>query len=130
MPKKKGSIFDQPKGEKEEFIDEPNEFLEDKEHPGTAEDFTTKLQVGDKETDIYTEEGREELEEDEGEIAPWEEGFAKGAEGTEGGHCAHCHKPLGDREEGVIERKIKGEETLFFCSDKCASAGAVTNKKK
>ena len=77
MPKKKGSIFDQPKGEKEEFIDEPNEFLEDKEHPGTAEDFTTKLQVGDKETDIYTEEGREELEEDEGEIAPWEEGFAK-----------------------------------------------------
>jgi hypothetical protein len=126
MPKKKGSIFDQPKGE-EEFIDEPEEFLEGEEHPETPEDFTVKMQVGDKEADVYTEEGREELEEDEGEIAPWEEGFAEGAEGTEGGHCAHCHKPLGDRGE-VIEKKQKGEETLFFCSDKCASAGVVKKK--
>jgi len=124
MPKKKGSIFDQPKGEKAEIIAEPNEFLEGEEHPETPENFTVKMQVGDKEADVYTEEGREELEEDEGEIAPWEEGFAAGAEGTEGGHCAHCHKPLGDREEGVIERKMK-DETLFFCSDKCAAAGAI-----
>jgi ribosomal protein L24E len=128
MPKKKGSIFDKPKDE-EELIGEPNEFLESEEHPETPDNFTIKLQVGDKETDIYTEEGREELEENEGEIAPWEEGFAAGAEGTEGGHCAHCHKPLGDREEGVIEKKRKGEETLFFCSEKCASAGAIKKKE-
>jgi hypothetical protein len=127
MSKKKGSIFEKDK--ESEFIDEPEEFLEGEEHPETPENFTVKMQVGDKEADIYTEEGREELEEDEGEIAPWEEGFAEGAEGTEGGHCAHCHKPLGDREEGVIEKKQKGEETLFFCSEKCASAG-VSRKKE
>ncbi|MEM3153965.1 MAG: hypothetical protein QW165_00150 [Candidatus Woesearchaeota archaeon] len=124
MPKKKGSIFEKDK--ESEFEDEPNEFLEGDEHPETPDDFTVKMQVGEKEADIYTEEGREELE-DEGEIAPWEEGFAEGAEGAEGGHCAHCHKPLGDREEGVIERKQK-DVTLFFCSEKCAAGGAVRKK--
>jgi len=125
MPKKKGSIFEKDK--KSEFVDEPEEFLEAEEHLGSHEAAEIKIQIGDKEADVYTEEGEEELTE-EAEIAPWEEGFSKGAELVEGGHCAHCHKPLGDREEGVIEREYKGE-TLFFCSEKCAEAGATKKKE-
>ena len=126
MPKKKGSIFDQPKGEKEEFVDEPDEVLEPEEHKESHAETEIKIHIGDKEADIYTEEGREELEEDEGEIAPWEEAFSEGAQGTEGGHCAHCHKPLGDRGE-VIEKTLGGQH-IFFCSEKCANGGVVKKK--
>jgi len=124
MPKKKGNIFEKDK--KSEFEDEPEEFLEPDEQ-GSHEDAEFKIHVGNKEADVYTEEGQDELSED-AEIAPWEEGFSRGAELIEGGHCAHCHKPLGDREEDVYEKEYKGE-TLLFCSEKCASAGAVKKKK-
>lgn len=125
MPKKKGSIFEKDK--KSEFVDEPEEFLETEEHAGSHEEAEFKIHVGEKEADVYTEEGQDELTEDEGGIAPWEEGFSRGAELVEGGHCAHCHKPLGDREEDVFEKEYKGE-TLLFCSEKCANAGAVKKK--
>ena len=127
MPKKKGTIF--AKEKKSEFEDEPEEFLEGDEHAGSHEDAEFKIHAGDQEADVYTEEGRDELTEDEGEMAPWEEGFSEGAEAYEGAHCAHCHKPIGDREENVFEREVKGE-TLLFCSEKCASAGAVKKKKE
>jgi len=125
MPKKKGNIFEKDK--ESEFSDEPEEFLESEEHADSHEAAEIKIHVGDKEADVYTEEGREELTVDEGEIAPWEEGFAEGAQGVEGGHCAHCHKPIGDREEGVIESEFKGK-TMYFCSQKCARAGPSGRK--
>jgi len=124
MPEKKGSIFEKDK--EKEFVDEPEEFLEPEEHSGTHEDVEVKIHIGDKEADVYTEEGREELTEDEGELAPWEEAFSKGAEGKESGNCAHCNKPLGDRKE-VIEKEVKGE-TVFFCSEKCANSGVMPRK--
>lgn len=121
MPKKKGSIFEKDK--ESEFKDEPEEFLESEEHAGTHEEAEIKIHVGDKEADVYTEEGREELTVDEGQIAPWEEGFAAGAEDKgEGAACAHCGKGLGDREENIIEREYKGK-LMLFCSEKCAKAG-------
>ncbi len=126
MPKKKGSIFEKDKDS--ELVDEPEEFLEDEEHAGTHENVEVKFHVGDKEADVYTEEGREELTEDEGEISPLEEGFSEGAEGSESAHCENCDKPIGDREENVIEREIKGKLTLF-CSEKCAKAGVVKKKE-
>lgn len=105
----------------EEFVGEPNEFLESEEHSDTHLEHSTKINAGEQDADIYTEEGREELEEAD-EIEPWEEGFSEGAEGSETAVCAHCGAPLGDREEGVIEKEISGDH-LLFCSDKCASAG-------
>jgi len=118
---KKGSIFEESR--ETEVSGEPEEFLEPEEHTETHEEAEIKVHVGEKEADVYTEEGREHLTEDEGEIAPWEEGFSKGAAGKGGdGNCSHCGKVLGDREEGVIEREFSGKKMLF-CSDKCAGAG-------
>jgi hypothetical protein len=125
MPKKKGSIFEKDKDS--EFVDEPEEFLEDEEHAGSHEDVEVKIHVGEKEADVYTEEGREELAVDEGEIAPWEEGFSEGAAGSESAHCEHCDKPIGDREENVFEREVGGK-LMLFCSEKCAKAGVLKKK--
>ena len=105
----------------EELVGEPNEFLETEEHADTHLEHSTKISAGEQDADVYTEEGREELEES-GEISPLEEGFSEGAEGPKTAICAHCGAPLGDREESVIEREISGEQ-LLFCSDKCAGAG-------
>ncbi len=122
MPKKKGSIFEKDKDS--EFVDEPEEFLEPEEHAETHDEAKIKISIGDKEADVYTAEGREELTVDGDEIAPWEEGFAEGAAGSESAHCENCDKTLGDREESIIEREVKGK-ILLFCSEKCAKAGAV-----
>ncbi|MBI2548448.1 hypothetical protein HYW21_03790 [Candidatus Woesearchaeota archaeon] len=79
-------------------------------------------ELADDDEDIYTEEGIEELEEDD-ELSPQEAGFMEGAKGKGNlGDCAACGKPLGDREERVYERKWHG--TLYrFCSKKCAEKG-------
>ncbi|HLF54164.1 MAG TPA: hypothetical protein VI612_00400 [Candidatus Nanoarchaeia archaeon] len=119
MPKKKGSIFDKDKNS--EFVDEPEEFLEPEEHSDSHAEHETKIHAGEQEADVYTEEGREELTVDEGEIAPWEEGFSEGAEGSESGTCAHCGKPLGDRDE-VFEAEFRSK-LFLFCSEKCAKSG-------
>ncbi len=109
--------------DEEEFAeDEEPEFLEPEEHEESHAEHSMKLQVGDEEEDVYTEEGREELLEDD-EIEPWEEGFSEGAEERgELGACAHCGKPLGDREENVFEKEYD-DELMFFCSEKCAKSG-------
>lgn len=82
-----------------------------------------KMEEDDEDNeDIYTEEGIEELEEDD-ELSPREAGFMEGATGKGNlGDCSACGKPLGDREEQVFERKWHG--TLYrFCSKKCAEKG-------
>lgn len=98
--------------EKNEFLDEPEE------HEGRHEEEELKMHRGIKTADVYTKEGREELAEDEGELAPWEEGFAEGAEKGAYGDCEHCGTPLGDRGE-IIEKEI-GDEVKWFCSERCA----------
>ncbi len=105
-----------------EIVEEPEQFLEPEEHE-TAEEHELKIHAGEQDADVYTEVGREELTIDEEEIEPWEEGFAKGASGSgHEGMCAHCGKPLGDREE-VVEREYRGE-VMLFCSEMCAESGA------
>lgn len=99
-----------------------HQFLEPEEHEDSHTEHRLKIRIGEQEEDVYTEEGREELLAT-GQIEPWEEGFAEGAEQKgELGTCAHCKKPLGDREEGVVEKKYN-DELMFFCSEKCAQAG-------
>lgn len=69
------------------------------------------------EEEIYSEEGREALVDDD-EIEPWEEGFMEGAEsGGKGAKCRKCGKILEEMDD-VIEKEIDGE-IYRFCSDEC-----------
>jgi len=70
----------------------------------------------EKEKDVYSEEGREKLEED-AEISPREEGFMKGyEEDSKMTMCQNCNKVL---ERDVVEKEIDGE-IYRFCCDRCA----------
>ncbi|MBI4141662.1 hypothetical protein HY484_01930 [Candidatus Woesearchaeota archaeon] len=125
MPKKKQTIFEGNLA-RHEIDAEPEEFLESEEHEGTHDEEELKIHTGQKEADIYTEEGREELTEDD-EMEPWEEGFAEGATGRgQKAHCPVCGKILSQDESEIVEREYRGE-TYWFCSDKCAKTGV---KKK
>ncbi|MEM4264070.1 MAG: hypothetical protein QW666_04240 [Candidatus Woesearchaeota archaeon] len=119
---KKQSVIKSDDVKKEGIKPEKEEFLESEEHEETPDEFDKELHAGEKEEDVYTEEGREDLVEDD-EIEPWEEGFAEGAaDKGEYGDCAHCGKPLRQEEEKVIEKEIS-HKIYQFCSDKCASKG-------
>ena len=124
---KKETIFEKPNVDKEDEVDEvPMGFKEGDEHDETPEEIELKMHVGGKEVDTSTEEGREELREDD-EVADWEEGFAEGAEAPELAHCAQCKKVLSNDPHKVIERKIKDTE-FQFCSDKCAAMGVKSKQ--
>lgn len=71
----------------------------------------------EEEHDIYSDEGREDLVEDDA-IEPWEEGFMRGAEGLgQDAKCRRCGKIfLGP--ESVMETKVDGE-LMRFCSEEC-----------
>lgn len=117
MPEKEG-VFEKS----DEIVGEEDEFLEPEEHTDAHVEHRIDIATGEQEADVYTEEGREALEES-GEIAPWEEGFAQGAESR--GHlaeCAHCGKILGEEETEIVEREYSNR-LYRFCSDKCAGAG-------
>ncbi len=109
--------------EEEEITGEPEEFLdEDRPH----ERLPVKIRIGES---IAEAEENQEIS-DQDEIAPWEEGFAEGAEHQgEGAVCAHCGKVLGDRDSEIVEREYD-DEILFFCSEKCARAGPADQHKK
>jgi hypothetical protein len=126
---KKESIFEKPKVDSDEAVDEvPMGFKEGDEHDETPEEIEHKMHIGGKEADTTTEEGREELREDD-EVADWEEGFAEGSEKGDLGHCAQCNKVLSNDKSKIIEKKINDEDEVQFCSEKCAKAG-VKGKKE
>ena len=81
MKKKKGkTIWDTKyKTEDEEYARESGMEDEPEEHKGTHEDAKVSIRKGEKEADVYSEEGREELVE-QGELEEWEEGYVEGAE--------------------------------------------------
>lgn len=60
--------------DKDAFEDEADE------HEETEEEVESEMQEGKKDADPYSEEGREELEEDD-EAKPGELGYAKGSAG-------------------------------------------------
>ena len=71
-----------------------------------------------EERDIYSEEGREDLVEDDA-IEPWEEGFMRGAAGLgQEAKCRNCGDIL-TRNDSVVESEIEGE-LMKFCSEDCA----------
>ena len=70
-----------------------------------------------EERDIYSEQGREKLVEDDA-IEPWEDGFMRGAEGlSDDAKCKQC-RDVFIGPDSVIEIEINGE-TLRFCSEEC-----------
>ncbi len=76
---KKKSIFE-GSYKKEEVDASGHVHDEPEEHEESSEKFKEEMTSGEEDEDVYTEEGREELEEDD-EISPSEEGFMRGAEG-------------------------------------------------
>ncbi|MBN1644941.1 ATP-dependent DNA helicase [Candidatus Woesearchaeota archaeon] len=101
------------------MADEKEDYL--KPEP-TSDETQGEIQEGAKDADTTTEEGREDLLEND-EISPEEEAFAEGAEEKgELGVCAYCGKPLSQDQTEIVEREINGEK-VWFCCDECASKG-------
>ncbi|MCX6707151.1 MAG: hypothetical protein NT001_03345 [Candidatus Woesearchaeota archaeon] len=100
----------------DDMVDEKDEFIENVDEIDAPNDEKAKkMDEGELESDVYSEVGREKEVEDD-EIADWEEGFAKGAEGGgKDAKCRFCGKILKDKED-VVERRIDGN-LCFFCSD-------------
>ena len=87
MPKKvaKKPVAKPKKGKKGAFNDDDTPAEKKASHDDqddydlSKEDYEDKMKKSEKEEDVYTEEGRELLEEDD-EIEDWEAGFSKGAQ--------------------------------------------------
>lgn len=80
------------------------------------EDERLDIELGEKEEEIYDDEARESLLDDD-QIEPWEEGFMEGAEMD--GQDAKCKKCGGAiTKENAVEKKIDGE-ICYFCCNKC-----------
>ena len=103
---------EEPKRPDEDFVEESN---------ASSEELSTDMKTGEREADVYSEEGREELV-DSDAMEPNEEGFMEGAEEKgELAHCATCHKVLDtDDKSKLIEREIDGD-IVWFCSENCAA---------
>ncbi len=78
----------------------------------TEEQISDEMDMGEKNEDVYSEEGRENLIEDD-EISPEEEGFMEGANASgQLGKDALTGEPLMDVED-VIEAEINGRLYRF-----------------
>ncbi len=88
----------------------------------TSSEEELEMETGEKDADVYTKEGREELAEND-ELEPFEEGFMEGEEGRgKDAKCACCGKVLSQNKTKVTEMEIDGE-LYFFCSERCAKKG-------
>lgn len=109
---------------KEDVNSEKEQFLEN-EHTESSDEVETKMHTGEKDADVYSEEGREELLEDD-QVSPAEEAFSEGAAGRGSqGTCAHCGKVLSQNQDEVVEREID-HTPHFFCSNECAAKGKAS----
>lgn len=84
----------------------------------TPEEQELHIQKGEDEADVYSEKGRELLEDDD-EIEPWEQGFMEGAhDAGQLGKDAFTGEPLKGVDD-VIEMKI-GQTVYRFANRKNA----------
>lgn len=82
------------------------------------DEIREEMEIGERDEEVYDEEGREKLLEND-EISPAEEGFMEGAEGGgKGAKCRKCGKIL---LQDFVEKEIDGE-IYRFCSNKCANS--------
>ncbi len=80
---------EEDESKKDSFEDEPEE------HEESSDELEEEMEIGEKEEDVYSEEGREKLVEDD-EIDSWEAGFAEGADGQR--ECGASQRGTGDRD--------------------------------
>ena len=86
------------------------------EEEKTSEEKSEDMEHGEKDEDVYSEEGREKLVED-GEISPEEEGFMEGAaQAGQLGKDALTGEPLMDVED-VVETEIDGKLYRFVSEE-------------
>lgn len=111
-----------PPQQEEGYPEEEQGILPDK----TEEEREEDMKAGKKNVDVYSEEGRELLEEDD-EVEAWEAGFAQGAE-QEGqlAKDALTGEPLMEVED-VVEMKIDGQLYRFLNEE---NAEAFRKKKR
>lgn len=80
----------------------------------TSEELTEAMDEGEKDEDVYTEEGIQKLEEND-EIEPWEEGFVEGAKDFgQLGKDALTGEPLMGADD-IVEMEL-GEKMYRFVS--------------
>ncbi|MFH1052917.1 MAG: hypothetical protein V1740_00730 [Candidatus Woesearchaeota archaeon] len=86
------------------------------------DDIIEDFAEGDKEADVYSEEGTDSLVEND-EISPEEAGFMEGEmDRGERSVCSHCSKVIGEDRGRIVEREINGK-VHWFCCDDCAENG-------
>jgi len=111
-------------------LDEKDLLEEEDEEP--AEEKVAKIRTGEKDKDVYSEEGLEELEEDD-EVEAWEEGFAEGAkEDGQLSKDAFTGEVLTtEDEDDIVEMKIKGRLYRFLSEENAENfKKKLTEKKK
>ena len=97
--------------------------------PETSEEIKQDMEEGKKEENVYSEEGREKLADDD-EIEPSEEGFMEGAEGRgKKNSCAECGKQIGE-EDSIVEREFEGELRVFCCEEHAQNYAQSHEEKK
>jgi len=69
------------------------------------------------EEDIYDEEGRRALVEED-ELSAEEAGFLEGYDNPNTVKCAYCGKPLMENQDNILEIVIEGN-LYRFCSEDC-----------
>jgi len=112
--------------EKEQVFPAEEQGIEPEE---TSEEISEDMEHGEKDEDVYSEEGREKLVED-GEISPEEEGFMKGADDLgQLGKDALTGEPLMDIED-VFETEIDGETYRFMNEDNARKFREKKEKEK
>ena len=108
---------------KEEFYAAEEQGIDEDE---TSDEIKEEMEHGDKDEDVYSREGREQLE-DDAEIEPWEEGFMEGASAAgQLGKDALTGEPLMDVED-VVEAEIDGKIYRFVSKE---NAEKFREKKK
>jgi hypothetical protein len=95
----------------------------------SSEEMKEEMAQGERDEDTSTDEGREQLVEDD-EIEPWEAGFAEGAS-NEGqlGKDALTGEPLMDVDD-VVETEIDGKLYRFVSEENAQKFREKKNKEK
>jgi len=95
--------------------------------PKTKEQKKKEIGDGDTEENIYTEEGREEMFDEDDELTDIDEGFMKGyEEGAKAAKCPVCGEVV---EFDFVEREID-DDIYRFCSEEHADLYMKKIEKK
>jgi hypothetical protein len=131
MAKKEGKEAQEPVPEEKEIVDEEKLHDHVEEETGeTPEEIKQEMDEGKTDEEVYTEEGREKLAEDD-EISPEEEGFMEGAEDRgEQTSCAYCGAMISEDKENIFEREFEGELKVFCSEDHANKYAEKLDKEK